>query len=691
MAWSYSSGTLTASGGTESSPNWISDGVEAVVAADPSKGDIVYAADGTTVESCKVIDVVIDAPSGSWIGIDSDVVFILQGASHFTWHQESSNNANDGGSLLIDERATIYVNTNVNYTESTTRFNSGCSCVIKQDAFGVNPRIVLNAPNRHDIITFAGQSVNKVDIQGLNIHQIGGGNPSLKWFLGYARNLVGFKDVTFDSDGEVFQLIYVTANNPKIKTNAFASTSRTGTPQYVYVNNPTFIWTSDQNFKGNIRSAKWTTKNPVWSNGKWDGTVSWNAINAGNYPRFWIVYENTIPVFKASDGTSLQGVTIYFERTVEGTDYYAGNVDEHSATYTETTDATGKVQKDLLDAYCEVSDGTNKVNDVERYNWSCQARHYNYLYTSQYVYQNRIYASENINGTGPKTDTVFMADDDGVTLSQSGAAALTEVSYLSDIYDVIKNAWVSGSYWDIDMPVKKDGTYLNFGASNVILDPNATSIFSYDQSTDIVTLKVASNGISTSSKYVGITTTGNVTVYCNVDDISFDSNVTYNHTDNMVGTYVSGDLHINTGADSTLSFDNVIVAGQVFNDDTAHTLTIEAINGSSITAGDSGTGVGQTDVQNLVTVKVTVKDLASGSVLQGARVYIKDDTTGNTIINDTTNNNGEVQTTYNYTSDISISGHVRKASGTPYYKPSDISGTLTSSGFTTTVLMVKDE
>ncbi|MCP4088392.1 MAG: hypothetical protein GY746_01160, partial [Gammaproteobacteria bacterium] len=47
-------------------------------------------------------------------------------------------------------------------------------------------------------------------------------------------------------------------------------------------------------------------------------------------------------------------------------------------------------------------------------------------------------------------------------------------------------------------------------------------------------------------------------------------------------------------ADTTLAFSNVTVTGSVYNDSASNTLTINATNGSSLTAGDPGTGDGQT-------------------------------------------------------------------------------------------------
>jgi hypothetical protein len=63
----------------------------------------------------------------------------------------------------------------------------------------------------------------------------------------------------------------------------------------------------------------------------------------------------------------------------------------------------------------------------------------------------------------------------------------------------------------------------------------------------------------------------------------------------LTGMTIANDLRIDTGANSTLDFINMNVAGNVWNDDASHTLTINAAN-SSLTAGDAGTGNGQTNI-----------------------------------------------------------------------------------------------
>ena len=86
---------------------------------------------------------------------------------------------------------------------------------------------------------------------------------------------------------------------------------------------------------------------------------------------------------------------------------------------------------------------------------------------------------------------------------------------------------------------------------------------------------------------------------------------------------------------------------------------------------------------------VTVQD-SSGSAIQDARVYIKD-SGGTQLINALTNSSGVVTTTYNYTGDEVISGVARRGTSSPLYKTGQIAGTITSSGFSATLILVSDE
>jgi len=67
---------------------------------------------------------------------------------------------------------------------------------------------------------------------------------------------------------------------------------------------------------------------------------------------------------------------------------------------------------------------------------------------------------------------------------------------------------------------------------------------------------------------------------------------------------ITGDLRVNIAADTTLNLTNVTVLGDVFNDATGNTLTINQ-SGGALTAGDAGTGNGQTNIVASNTLTIT--------------------------------------------------------------------------------------
>jgi hypothetical protein len=112
----------------------------------------------------------------------------------------------------------------------------------------------------------------------------------------------------------------------------------------------------------------------------------------------------------------------------------------------------------------------------------------------------------------------------------------------------------------------------------------------------------------------------------------------------LTGMVIADDLRIDTGANSTLSFTGMNVSGDVWNDDASHTLTINAVT-STLSAGDPGTGNGQTNIQNAVSLTIT-------GLETGARVRIEE--TGGTLISQGTESSGSYSDTYNYTGDQGV-------------------------------------
>lgn len=124
---------------------------------------------------------------------------------------------------------------------------------------------------------------------------------------------------------------------------------------------------------------------------------------------------------------------------------------------------------------------------------------------------------------------------------------------------------------------------------------------------------------------------------------------------------------------------------------TSGTLTINiAGGGSTPTIRTAGATV---VVQNAVTVTVTVKDASTLAVIENARVLLEKVSDGTDILTGLTNASGVITTSYAYTADTDVTGTVRRASsgyGT-LYKTNGIVGTITSAGFSTTILLTSDE
>lgn len=167
----------------------------------------------------------------------------------------------------------------------------------------------------------------------------------------------------------------------------------------------------------------------------------------------------------------------------------------------------------------------------------------------------------------------------------------------------------------------------------------------------------------------------------------------------MTFTSYSGDIAIDMTASGTYTFDNIQFDGSgtyevEIDSGVTGDITINLTNGSTaLTAGDiNNLGSGSVTINNNVTIRVTVKDAITKSLITNARVFLETDPGGTEIFNEITGADGKVEdTTYNYTGDEDVVGVVRQGTSTPYYRTGSISGTITSNGFEITILLIKDE
>lgn len=152
-------------------------------------------------------------------------------------------------------------------------------------------------------------------------------------------------------------------------------------------------------------------------------------------------------------------------------------------------------------------------------------------------------------------------------------------------------------------------------------------------------------------------------------------------------------VHCNFSA--AVTFDNLKFSGSNGTDkwDIEHSvagaLTVNCTNGSNpqyVTE----TGGGSTSIINTVYLRVYVKDEAN-AVIQGASVAIYKSSDNTQLMNELSDVNGLAEETFNYPgSDVDIYARVRKSSTGTRYVPYNTTGTITSGGYTLTVVMIKD-
>lgn len=129
----------------------------------------------------------------------------------------------------------------------------------------------------------------------------------------------------------------------------------------------------------------------------------------------------------------------------------------------------------------------------------------------------------------------------------------------------------------------------------------------------------------------------------------------------------------------------------------ADTLTIILTNGSALDSSKCEAPYGGTiTFINSVPITIVVRDIDTGSVIQGARVRLVAGavgplTEGDVIVSGTTDVNGEVTDNMQYSSDQAVTGAARKHSASPYYAEGDIVDTIGSTGKTITVYLIPDE
>ena len=298
------------------------------------------------------------------------------------------------------------------------------------------------------------------------------------------------------------------------------------------------------------------------------------------------------------------------------------------------------------------------------------------------------YACPFVIGHASQGSTATSFDDEGITVVSPKSNDSTDPRFrlttdsMRVHLDLLSGDTVniSGTYvWGTEAPFDFDSSV---GATITLNTPSFKGMGNITLGSDvsgpaIYTLGGTSRVVVNGADIDGSTVNGDVTFYSSSVD--------------PTDIVINGDLHINPSSDITLNFYNVSVSGLVYNDNPSYRVTINAFQGSTLTADNPGSGAGQVDIVTQVTVTVTVKDAETKSAIQGARVYVKDTTNGVSLQNTLTDSNGQVSFNYNYVTDVSVLVRARKGSNPPYYKNGEALGTINNTGFEATILLIKDE
>lgn len=272
----------------------------------------------------------------------------------------------------------------------------------------------------------------------------------------------------------------------------------------------------------------------------------------------------------------------------------------------------------------------------------------------------------------------------GGAISAAGTAGQRGAVYLE---------WVVGGSAD-------DGALLATADRKIVTasaeDPG---VFDFSGSNGWVTASLAirqatiggNDNLDSTSKFNRIDTTGVVSIANNatINGLTIGADLTMLSVVDMSNVTITGDLFINTAG--TYNFSNVTINGDIFNDDASGNVTINSLNGSVLSTTEPGTGNGLVNIVTSVDVQITCIDNDTQLPIEGVNVVLG---TGPGLVdvvdNILTNASGLASTTFGGSTPVAVQGFAAKGSEEPVYKRAAISGTVTATGLTATVSMVRD-
>lgn len=174
-----------------------------------------------------------------------------------------------------------------------------------------------------------------------------------------------------------------------------------------------------------------------------------------------------------------------------------------------------------------------------------------------------------------------------------------------------------------------------------------------------------------------------------IDGSTINGDCFLNSDTDLTDVIINGDLRVNVAADTTIDLTDCDITGDIFNDATGNTLTVN-LTRSTATAGDPGTGDGETNVLTQATIEITYID-GAGNPIEDLQASAFRTDTGEELMNEDTDASGIATELYS-TSDtfpfsIVVKGRKAETADDPKYFGIAQIQTLTTSGIFLTITM----
>jgi len=155
---------------------------------------------------------------------------------------------------------------------------------------------------------------------------------------------------------------------------------------------------------------------------------------------------------------------------------------------------------------------------------------------------------KDIRWYGFEVDKNFYRTADSLTTLTEAQASSVNITNLDFLYD-------ASNYWTINNPLStsyldlytKNGTVLDFGDNNIVLNNSASTNFAYASASKTLTIKIPI--LSAGNNFNTLKTTGNVTLTnCDISFITIEGNVAQNVPSSLLDVDINGTIIYNTNS-----------------------------------------------------------------------------------------------------------------------------------------------